>query len=108
MNIDTAIKRIKLFDCIESIDFRGWFEVISSVETEEKLDKLNYNSVTQILTVNIPNYKSNNYVQIFNLNGNEVMKFQITNNVQNIDLSTLERGFYIIRFGNSIEKIIIQ
>ncbi|TNE34416.1 T9SS type A sorting domain-containing protein, partial [bacterium] len=70
--------------------------------------QLNYNTVTQMLTVNNQNITSNNYLQIYNLNGVEVKKVKITQLYQEINLYNLERGFYIIRYGNSIEKIIIQ
>ena len=49
-----------------------------------------------------------NYLQVYNLNGTEVMKVQINLNHQVIDIGSLKRGVYIIRFGNSIEKIIIR
>lgn len=61
-----------------------------------------------MLTVNNQNITSNNYLQIYNLNGVEVKKVKITQMYQEINLDNLERGFYIIRYGNSIEKIIIQ
>ena len=108
VNIDTAIKRIMLFDCIESIDFRGWFEVISGVETEELYNNLKYNSYSQTLMVTNKLIDRINYLQVYNLNGTEVMKVQINLNHQVIDIGSLKRGVYIIRFGNSIEKIIIR
>lgn len=107
-NIDTVVKRIKSFNCIENIDFLGWFEVTSSVETEELHSNLKYNSYSQTLIVTNKLLDKTNYLQVYNLNGTEVMKVQIDLNYQVIDLGTLKRGVYIIRNGNSIEKIIIQ
>lgn len=111
--VDSAIKYVSQIENVRSVIYRnrGRRDTTSTptdVETHEISKQLNYNTVTQMLTVNNQNITSNNYLQIYNLNGVEVKKVKITQMYQEINLYNLERGFYIIRYGNSIEKIIIQ
>lgn len=71
-------------------------------------EDITYNTASQVLTINAQKIYPQYNLQIFNLSGAEIMRVPIFQKTQDIDLSSLARGFYIIRFRESVAKIIVQ
>lgn len=108
VNIDTAIKRIMLFDCIESIDFLGWFEVISGVETENQNLSIYPNPAKE--EINLSYDKQINSIDILDLNGKKVLSNQYLapQMEQSLKIDYLNAGTYFIRINDKVYKRFVK
>lgn len=108
VNIDTAIKRIMLFDCIESIDFLGWFEVISGIETENQNLSIYPNPAKEEIKINYD--KMINSIEILDLNGKRVLSNQYLapQMEQSLNIDYLQSGTYFIRINDKVYKRFVK
>jgi len=64
------------------------------------------NPATEILNISVPD--KNLKVEILNLNGKIVKEQILRNKKEQIDISNLPKGYYLLKIKNTIKKLLIQ
>jgi hypothetical protein len=74
-------------------------------ETEQSAFTLYPNPARDYLTITTPQTKIESFVTMYNVNGREMLKKQISGNVTKIDIRSFANGVYIVKLiqGNAVE-----